>query len=177
MPECQAGADGYVEGVFCSELGDLEADVGGVHDLGCHAVDFMSGDNSVFFSVFGPEGVEADASLDLFEHADPIASATQFGNGVERVVEIFPFDGVFRSEGGFVDFGRRRGRGDSAKHHAVNKKGVGGPEDRSDVVERTNVVEHNRQRQFLPPAVLFDRIAMQIPDGFLFHSGCVSVDD
>ena len=71
VPEGYAGADGDIEGVFCAELGDFQADIGGVDDGGIHAMNLMSGDNGVFFTGNGTEVIEPYAFLDLFEDADP----------------------------------------------------------------------------------------------------------
>lgn len=49
VPEGDAGADGDVEGVLGAELGDFEADLAGVDNVGIDAVNFMPGDDGVFF--------------------------------------------------------------------------------------------------------------------------------
>ena len=177
VPEGYAGADGDVEGVFCAELGYFQTDVGCVDYVGIHAMNLMSGDNGVFFTGNGTEVVEPYAFLDLLEDTDLESATMQLADTFHRVGEIFPSDRHFGSEGGFVYFGRGGDGGYSAEHYGIDQKSVGCAEDGPYVVERTDIVKHYHQRQFLPPAILLDRIAVEVPDGLLFHSGRLSVDD
>lgn len=49
VPEGYAGADGYVEGVFCAELGDFKAQIGAVNHFRVNAMNLVAGYDCIFF--------------------------------------------------------------------------------------------------------------------------------
>lgn len=73
VPDGYAGGDADVEGVFGAELGDFEAEVGGVDYLRVYSVDFVAGYDGVASGGVGAEVGEGYGAFDLFEGADGVA--------------------------------------------------------------------------------------------------------
>ena len=92
---------------------------------------------------------EGDRVMCLLDGKDGIAFGLQGTYGVEGVFVILPFDGLFGSEGGLMDLLIRGAATNAAEDDAFDTHGVGGTEDRSDIMLAADVIKHHHQRQFV----------------------------
>lgn len=92
--------------------------------------------------------------MSLLDGKDGVSFGLQGTYGVEGVFVIRPRDGFFGSEGGLVNLLIRGAATDAAEDDSLDTHGVGGTEDRSDVMLAADVVKHHHQRQFVGLFVL-----------------------
>ena len=90
----------------------------------------------------------------LLDGKDGVSFGLEGMYGVEGVFVILPFDGLFGSEGGLMDLLIRGAATNAAEDDAFDTHGVGGTEDRSDIMLAADVIQNNHQRQFIGLAVL-----------------------
>ena len=72
---------------------------------------------------------------------------------------MLPRHGLFGTEGGFMDFGRRRHGADAAEVHPAHAEGIGAAERAANVVGAAHIVEYNYGSGAVPAAVFFRRDA------------------
>ena len=89
---------------------------------------------------------EGDRVMSLLDGEDGITLILKCSDGVEGVFVILPFDGFFGSEGGLMNLLIRGAATDAAEDDALDTHGVGGTEDRSDIMLAADVVKHHHQR-------------------------------
>ena len=134
--------------MFGAELGDFDAGVGGVDGFLLHAFHFVAEDKSIFFVRADLEVFEGGGVFRLFDGTDAVAFSLELLHDGKRVAPVFPSDGIFCAEGGFVHFAVFGGGGDAAEVDFLDPEGIGGTEYGADVVLAADVVEHNNDGEF-----------------------------
>ena len=126
-------------------LGDLNAQVGGVHDILSDAVDFVSEDHGVAPSRLAPEILQLHGVLGLLRADDGPALALQAPHEGERVAHVFPRHAVLGAQRRLVDLRGGRHGADAAEPDLVGLERVGRAEGAADVVRAADVVQHQHQ--------------------------------
>ena len=84
MIDSQRSRHSDIERVLGAELGYLKSDVGGIHHLLRHSMDFVSDHDGIFTPLFGDETGKRDRSMDLFEGAHRISFVMQSLDRIKR---------------------------------------------------------------------------------------------
>lgn len=145
-------------------LGDLQTEVGGVYNTLLYAFDFVSEYKGVFGAAEGGTGLRGytpDRSIQLyrifrlFDCDYRVAFCLKGSYSFEGVREVSPRNGLFGSEGGFMDFGRRGHGADSAEVNPAGAERIGAAESASHVVCAAYVVEYHYGSGGVAAAVFF----------------------
>ena len=162
MPQYDACCDGDVQRVLGPVLRNLQNAVRCVHDFLLDTVHLIAEDERVFLAFFRDEGVQADGIHGLLHAQDYISLLVQALHKFQCIRCILPFHTEFRTEGGFVDFGRRRGSADSAKPYLVGLERIAAAEYLAYVVGAPDVVQYDVYAGFRQCLVLFRGDASQL---------------
>ena len=104
MPKYNTYGHADVEGVLGAPLGDLQRQIGGIDHILADAFDFVTEDDGIALTRFGPERLQRNGMDGLFHTDEGVAFRAEGFHGVGSPVEMLPGDAVFRSEGRFVNF-------------------------------------------------------------------------
>ena len=97
---------------------------------------------------------ESDRVMRLLDGIDGISFGLEGMYGVEGLLVILPFDGLFGAESGLVDLRVRRTATNAAQHHALDTHRIGGTEDGTDIMLAADVIKYHDQRQLVRLFVL-----------------------
>ena len=123
-------------------LGNFQRLVAGVHDVLPDTIDFIAEDKRVFPARLAEEILAQFPGMDRLLHRHQrVAFGPQGGDGVHRVVEMLPRNGILGAQGRFPDLGGGRNGRNAAQEDPVDAEGVGGPEGGADVVRAADVVQ------------------------------------
>ena len=143
--------------MFCAVLGDLKTEIRSVNHILTYSGHLISEHHGIFPALFRNKGVEHYGSRRLFGTDDLVSGFLQTAYGFHSVVDMLPFHAVFSSQGGFMDFCRRRYSADAAKPYLVYLEGVGSAESRAYVVCAPYIVKHDYKTGFGQFLVFFGR--------------------
>lgn len=140
-----AEGHGDVQRLLHPELGDLERQIALVeHVLGdsFHLVAYDQAEREMTeLEIVEPTGFIRD-----FERRQRNACRLQLRNCFQHVVVLAPGDYVLGSQGSAMDRGVVRRSGVAGEMNMVDRRGVRRPEDRSDIVNGPNIVNHHLNR-------------------------------
>ena len=123
-------------------LGNLQGQVAGIDDILPDAVDFVAEHECVLAAGLAGEVRAEFLRMDgLLHRHQRVAFGPQGGDGVHRVVEMLPRNGILGAQGRFPDLGGGRNGRNAAQEDPVDAEGVGGPEGGADVVRAADVVQ------------------------------------
>ena len=115
MPENYADTDGDIEGMFGTELGDFQTKVTFIDHILSHSIDLISEHNCIFHPGLRNKCIKHDRLCGLLCRHNDIPFFFQTADSLEGVICMFPLNTVLRTQGGFVNFRRRRDGTDSAE--------------------------------------------------------------
>ena len=142
MPEDDSDAYRDIQGVLCTELRDLETEVGCINHVLANSCHLVSEYDSILAARLRSECVKHHGADRLLGTYDRIAIFLETTHSFHGVIDMFPCDAVFRSEGGLVDFCRRRNGTDAAKPDLVYLERIRCPECGADIVCAPDIVKH-----------------------------------
>ena len=131
--------------MLAAPLGDFKAHIGGIHYALVHAVNLVSEDQGVFFSLLRSKLLQAYGIESLLDADYPIAFTPESGDSLQCGPVMLPGHAQFRPDGRFVDFRRRRDGADTAKAQQINLEGVTSPENAAYIVGAAYIVKHYNQ--------------------------------
>ena len=162
LPQHDADGNGDIEGVLGAVLGDFQRYVADIDDVLADAGDFIAEDEGVFARRVAAEGAEFLRMDGLFHGDEGVTLRAQKSHGVQRVIEMFPRDGILGAEGRFVDLGGGRDGGDTAEKDFVDAEGIGRAEGAADIVRAADVVQYHDKAGRGKVLILSGRDAAQL---------------
>ena len=78
----------------------------------------------------------------LFDGIDRVSFVLQGTHGLDGILVILPFDGLFGTEGGFMYLWVGRAATDAAEHNTLDTHGVGGTENGSYIMLAAHIVQY-----------------------------------
>ena len=129
-------------------LRDLDRTVAAVHGLLADALHLVAEDKGIAHVLLGREPVEHHGTLDLLDGQHRIPRGMQLVDARPGRCGILPGNGLLGAESRLVDLARGRRRRDAAQDDPLHGKGVARAEKGSDVLRRTDIVEHNDDGHF-----------------------------
>lgn len=155
--------------MFGAALRNLEANVALIDDVLIHTINLMAQYKSVFALLLGREILEFDTSFHLFEATKGISTVLKVGDALHGRFVAGPPNGVLGSQRSLVNFGGGRTLAYAADGYRLNSEGIGGAEDRTDIIKAPDIVEHDCQTHFGGSAIVLNIRPIEIANGFLFH--------
>ena len=123
-------------------LGDFQGQVAGIDHILPDTIDFVAEDEGVLAARLAAEVRAELLRMDgLFHRYQHVTFGPQGGDGVHRIVEMLPRDGILGAEGRLADLGGGRDGGNAAQEDPVDAEGIRGPEGGADVVRAADVVQ------------------------------------
>ena len=135
-------------------LGDFQGQVAGIDHILTDTIDFVAEDEGVLAARLAAEIHAELLRMDsLFHRHQRVALGPEGGDGVHRVVEMLPRDGILGAEGRLADLGGGRDGGNAAQEDPVDAEGIRGPEGGADVVRAADVVQTTTRPEGAAPCI------------------------
>ena len=157
-------------------LRDFDGPVAPIDGLLPHAVDLVAEDERILHPRRGAKLIEHHGPLDLLHGVDRISFGTQLRNAPDGRSAITPGHGHLGPQSRFVDVTAGRSGGDAAQDDPLHGESVARAEKGPDVLGRTNVVQHHRDRHLFHRGELLGRRPAEFFVGDFAHNGFGTID-
>ena len=171
-PQNDAARNRDVDRMLGPGLRDFDGPVAPVDGLLPHAVDLVAEDERITRPRIDGQRVEHRRALDLLDGQHLVAVGVQAVDTRFGGLVIAPRHGQLRAQRRFMDVAVGRHGRNPAQGDMLHGESVPRAEERPHVLQRTDVVEHDRNGHLLHRGELSGRGTPQLLVGDFSHNGC-----
>lgn len=161
--------------MLSAKLRYFDAHIAAVDDSLFDTFDLIAHYDGIFARGVETEVLHLDTIVRLLDAAYNIALAAKVGNSFESGIVMLPFHRVFGAEGGLMNL-LRRGTGSYAtKDETLDEERVACAEDRTDIVEAADIIEHDDDWRLARCLKFLDGLATHLINlefDVISHNGC-----